>query len=282
MLGKERPRFDMKIGKLVKHHIERIFQYCETSDHSELDHLKDKKYSKNTFDINYPFCTEASLISKEESGRYWTNRYIVRGKTFRVSSQWFDTSKPQFINYLINKHIFIENETSLDKMSSAPENEPQKSTRENSRFKGNAIGNAQNLLVRNILSNLGQESFSENDWKETKDYFSNQCAYCGASGDLVIDHVIPINKAFLGEHRLGNLIPSCRSCNSTKSDKNYHDFLSGQPNRIEKIEQYMDSRNYVPLGDNKQVAMILEMAYQEVAQVSKRYIAILNELFPNN
>jgi len=44
----------------------------------------------------------------------------------------------------------------------------------------------------------------------------------------------------------------------------------------------MESRNYTPLGDNEQVAMILDMAYKEVATVSKRYIAILNELFPNN
>ncbi len=38
----------------------------------------------------------------------------------------------------------------------------------------------------------------------------------------------------------------------------------------------MESRNYFPLGDNEQVAEILDMAYQEVAIVSKRYISILN------
>ncbi len=279
----------MKIGRLVKRHIKRIFHYCDTSDHDELDRLMDKKYSKKIFDINYPFCTEVSLIPDEESKRYWSDRYLVRGKTVRASSQWIGTSKPHFIRYLINKKITTGDELSMldevaspDEVAAVPVNERQKSTRENSRYRGNAIGNCQNLLVRNILSNLGQESFNDNNWKETKEYFSNQCAYCDLSGDLVMDHVIPINRESLGEHRLGNLVPSCSSCNAKKAGNDYRDFLESQQQRIEKIEGYMESRNYDPLGDNDQVEMILNMAYQEVAQVSKRYIKILNELFPNN
>lgn len=41
----------------------------------------------------------------------------------------------------------------------------------------------------------------------------------------------------------------------------------------------MDEKNYVPLGDNEQVWMILDMAHQEVAQVADRYLKILNALF---
>jgi len=261
-LGNEQSGFDMRIGRLVKHHIKKIFQHCEDNDHGELVRMTNNQYSKNTFGINYPFCTEVSLIAEEELRRYWTDVYLVRGKSFRVSSQWFDTSKEQFIDYLINKKIATENEISvLDEVALEQEFKTKITIRENSRYKGSAIGNAQNLLVRNILSNLGKESFSENDWKETKDYFLNSCAYCSEPNDLVIEHIIPINRASLGEHRLGNLIPSCKSCNSKKADKNYLDFLSGQPDKIERIEQYMESRNYVPLGDNEQVA-----------QVSKRYI----------
>jgi len=273
----------MKIGQLVKVHIKEIFKHCDITDHGELDRLIDKTYSKITFGINYPFCTEVASISPEDSKRYWTNRYLVQGKTVRVSSQWFDKNKHQYTQYLISKNISTkETYSSLAEDELISNDKPPRSSRENSRYRGNAIGNSQNLLVRNILSNLGEESFNDQDWKETKEYFSNQCAYCGAEGELVVEHVIPINRVSLGEHRLGNLIPSCRSCNSSKADKNYLDFLEGKKQRIEKIENYMESRNYVPLGDNEQVAMILDMAYKEVATVSKRYIAILNELFPNN
>lgn len=271
----------MKIGKLVQYHIEKVFQYCESIEHEELSRLQDKKYSKKTFGINYPFCTEVALISKKESVRYWTDIYFVQGKKVRVSSQWILPHKEHFIRYLIDENISTKGEIEkIIDFSSLSEGTRQTSTRENSRYRGNAIGNAQNLLVRNILSNLGEESFGQEDWGKTKTYFDNKCAYCGADGELVIEHVIPINKESLGEHRLGNLIPSCKSCNAKKSHKNYREFLKGQQSRIEKIEGYMESRNYVPLGDNEQVARILDMAYQEIATVSKRYISILNELFP--
>ncbi len=270
----------MKIGRLVKAHIKKIFQFCETEDHSELSRLMDKGYSKSTFDINFPFCTEVTLIPYDESKRYWTDRFLVQGKTVRVTSQWFDKSKKYFIAYLLEKNI-----ASKESLESAENIEPISSSRPrrtNSRYRGNAIGNAQNLMIRNILSNLGDESFTDKDWEETKQYFDNQCAYCGNEGDLIIEHAIPINKKSLGEHRLGNLVPSCKECNSRKADKDYIEFLGENNERINKIQQYMDSRNYAPLDNNEQVAMILELAYKEVAGVSERYIAILNELFPNN
>jgi len=274
----------MKIGKLVKHHIKRIFQYCQTNDCSELDHLTDKTYSKDTFGINYPFCTEVCLISKEDSKRYWLDEYSVQGKKFRVSSQWFSNSKEKFITYIINKNIVIKNiviKNEIPLLEKKKQVQDTKIKSKNRRYKNSAIGNSQNLLIRNILSNLGQESFGKDDWEKTKNYFSNKCAYCGKSSDLVIDHAVPINKTSLGEHRLGNLIPSCKLCNSKKSNKNYYDFLSGQPKKINKIEQYMERKNYIPLGNNKKIAMILEMAYQEVSLASERYIAILNEKLPN-
>ncbi|MGB5686962.1 MAG: hypothetical protein WBM35_14220, partial [Candidatus Electrothrix sp.] len=95
----------MKIGQLVKSHIKKIFQYCDTVDHAELMKLMDKKYSKNTFGINYPFCTESTLIPNNESKRYWTDLYFVRGKKVRVSSQWVISHTQQFTEYLVTKGI---------------------------------------------------------------------------------------------------------------------------------------------------------------------------------
>ena len=44
----------------------------------------------------------------------------------------------------------------------------------------------------------------------------------------------------------------------------------------------MDSKNYVPLGDNEQVRMILDLAYAEVSALVDRYIVIINSLFPDD
>jgi 5-methylcytosine-specific restriction endonuclease McrA len=44
--------------------------------------------------------------------------------------------------------------------------------------------------------------------------FDHCCAYCGCTGDLEIEHVVPISKG--GQHHLGNIVPACTQCNSSK------------------------------------------------------------------
>lgn len=44
--------------------------------------------------------------------------------------------------------------------------------------------------------------------------FGHRCAYCGAGGDLQVEHVTPISKG--GEHHLGNIVPACQRCNFSK------------------------------------------------------------------
>jgi len=41
------------------------------------------------------------------------------------------------------------------------------------------------------------------------------CAYCGATGDLTVDHVVPFSRG--GRNVPENLTTACRSCNSRKS-----------------------------------------------------------------
>jgi hypothetical protein len=150
----------------------------------------------------------------------------------------------------------------------------------NSRYKTHAIGNAQNSVVRNILSKIGEESFNETDWHAAQAYFSNRCVYCDEQKELVCDHAIPINKTNLGEHRIGNLVPSCKECNEKKGgNKDFRAFLEGNGQKIDRILEYMLIKNYVPMGDNKKVKTILELAHKEVAAVAERYIAIINSLF---
>ncbi len=63
------------------------------------------------------------------------------------------------------------------------------------------------------------------------------CAYCGAKGQLQIDHFIPI---FLkGDDAIHNIVPACRFCNASKKNKNPLEWYSAQPffskERLEKI-----------------------------------------------
>ncbi len=266
----------MKIGEFAKQHISSILDHCDQTDHSEILNLLDPKYSKERFGLSFPFCKQADLIKVSESKRYWTPVYLVRGQRVRVTSQWFAWQFEKLETYLKSKNIST---TPVSLLVSAPRSLEKSPGRSNSRYRGNAIGNAQNLFIRNILSNLGLESFNESDWTSTKSYFENKCAYCGILAELAIEHVIPINKEKLGEHRLGNIVPSCKACNDSKADKDFREFLGEDVATINKIEEYMDSRNYVPLERNEQMKLILNMAHKEVASLAERYITIINELF---
>lgn len=48
-----------------------------------------------------------------------------------------------------------------------------------------------------------------------RDFYA--CRYCGARQDLVIDHVIPVNKG--GTNTVDNLVTACQACNLRKRDK---------------------------------------------------------------
>ena len=54
------------------------------------------------------------------------------------------------------------------------------------------------------------------DWRKLCDRYGQKCAYCGSSGALTMDHVIPLIRG--GRHSVGNLAPACQSCNSSKRD----------------------------------------------------------------
>lgn len=75
-------------------------------------------------------------------------------------------------------------------------------------------------------------SYSErlfpSEWRVIKRCFENRCAYCGAHVQLYRDHVIPIMGG--GRDYWKNVVPACRRCNSSKSDKALDGWLSTKEN----------------------------------------------------
>ncbi|MBD2747780.1 HNH endonuclease [Microvirga sp. BT688] len=270
---------DVPIGKIVKRHLNAIKDYCEANP-TELENLMDPAYSSKIFGLGrLPFFAEVgSPVLRDENTRYWQDPvFTVNGKIVRVCSQWVvERHLVPFQQYLVSKNIA----TTYDPPSPAPTRRGIPSRqRMNTRYRAYRIADAQNAVIRHILSNLGEETFNEADWENTKQYFSNRCAYCGIQGSLQMDHGFPINKSKLGEHRIGNLIPSCGICNnSRKGDKDFKEFLGSDADKIRLIEEYMESRQYTPLAGNAQVKDILEMAYKDVAVLAERYVAILETL----
>lgn len=64
------------------------------------------------------------------------------------------------------------------------------------------------------LLNSKSYKLSKSDMKRL---YGSSCAYCGASEDITLDHVIPLKRG--GTHGIGNIVAACRTCNSSKGAK---------------------------------------------------------------
>jgi 5-methylcytosine-specific restriction endonuclease McrA len=64
--------------------------------------------------------------------------------------------------------------------------------------------------------------------------FGGRCAYCPKKADT-IDHFMPI--CLGGPHRVGNLLPACRSCNVKKSGVHPSAWLKNKAVSMRKLRK---------------------------------------------
>lgn len=69
---------------------------------------------------------------------------------------------------------------------------------------------------RAILAKV-ETTLTKEQWKTILNHFGHKCVYCGSAKRIEMDHVIPISKG--GKHIAGNVVPACRSCNSSKGNR---------------------------------------------------------------
>jgi 5-methylcytosine-specific restriction endonuclease McrA len=55
---------------------------------------------------------------------------------------------------------------------------------------------------------------TERDWRRLCARLKHRCAYCGSAGPLTQDHIVPVSRG--GRHAIGNLLPACQPCNTSK------------------------------------------------------------------
>lgn len=68
---------------------------------------------------------------------------------------------------------------------------------------------------------------TERDWLRLVSRFAGRCAYCGCRPDRVhMDHVLPLKRG--GQHSIGNVLPACRSCNTSKGSRLLVDWRRGR------------------------------------------------------
>lgn len=67
------------------------------------------------------------------------------------------------------------------------------------------------------LASAGIHHVSQRDWLRLVRRYDGRCFYCKAPGRMSMDHVIPVSRG--GRHAIGNLVPACLSCNSSKRQR---------------------------------------------------------------
>jgi len=136
-----------------------------------------------------------------------------------------------------------------------------------------------NSAIRIFLQNVGKYYDSIRGFEvfvpkvkqkeELLNYFDNKCCYCGtgiSKKTLSQDHLIPMNKEFLGLHAWGNVVPCCRDCNNEKNNKSWKEFIINKAGekadkRTRKIEVFVESHHYNP---NLKLDQIANKLYDDV------------------
>lgn len=69
------------------------------------------------------------------------------------------------------------------------------------------------------------------EWRETVIFFNGCCSFCGRTmrkGEtLTKDHLVPVSEGGLTTQ--GNVVPACKSCNSSKNNSEWREWLMKQP-----------------------------------------------------
>lgn len=114
---------------------------------------------------------------------------------------------------------------------------------------------------------------------EIKQFFDDRCCYCGVefgpTAPAVQDHLIPMNKADLGLHAWGNIVPACQACNAKKQRKDWRDFIieragSEAGERHARVRAFLEEYAYKPSLDLRDVA---EELYEEVGSIAMTLIS---------
>ena len=87
------------------------------------------------------------------------------------------------------------------------------------------------IVQRNKLWALRQRTggsgVKRSQWQDRLEEFNNCCAYClkPLGSNAAVDHIVPVSKG--GTSYIDNLVPACKSCNSSKGSKSLLQFVGG-------------------------------------------------------
>jgi len=191
--------------------------------------------------------TKQYCIDNKEKISIRTKQYYIENKEIinKNNNQWHFDYREE--NLKKAKQYYTDN---LEKITNRHKNHyatNKDEILERSRryCKENPIKNAIRSQRRRTLKRSLPATLTIEQWENIKSQFNNRCAYCGQEKPLAQEHVTPLAKG--GEYTINNIIPSCKSCNSSKGAKIlfewYPKFKHYNKAREKKILEFLNYDN---------------------------------------
>lgn len=103
--------------------------------------------------------------------------------------------------------------------------------------------------IKNINNNRRANTagtLSLDEWEYILHIFNHSCAYCGSVHDLTQDHIIPLNADGLNVSY--NIVPACKSCNSSKGARSLINWYKKQvffnESKLHKVINWLNGEVY--------------------------------------
>lgn len=90
---------DIKIGKLAQTSFCQLIESGKVSS-EELKKLQDKRYSKDTFDINFPCLVLEQDLKEELQGRYYKTPIVYQGVSYKLCNDWYERNRPHLEEWI--------------------------------------------------------------------------------------------------------------------------------------------------------------------------------------
>ena len=154
-------------------------------------------------------------VNKQTKQYYKANKEIINMQ----AKQYYIENKETFIKrskiyYMKNKEHFCEvsRRYSKDNKESVKEQKKQY-------CKLHPTFRRMMWQRREAKKRLLPNTLTIKQWENIKASFDNKCAYCGKEKPLAQEHFLALSSG--GEYTVNNIIPSCKSCNSSKCNKDF-------------------------------------------------------------
>ena len=167
------------------------------------------KSSKDGYNIYCKLCikirSQKARDSDIDQNRKWQAAYLERNRV-KINSKKlkrYYSKKEEILiknaQYRINNHerrIEIERVSAL---KNREKNRPSKNARQS--IRNRLVSDSKYVII----------------YKDLKKIYQEPCFNCGNTENQSLDHRIPLSRG--GEHKIGNMMTLCQSCNASKSSK---------------------------------------------------------------